>query len=331
MNAALKNILFLIASTLVGAVLMYGVYRGFDFATLGTFFSKRSNYVWVVAVLAVGILANIFRSLRWHMLLEAAHIKTTRRRAIELMFISYLINSITPRLGELTRSLLVKRGDAKVSTRAFGTVVIEKAADIVCLVLVVGLTITLRWHNTVSLVHNLTEGLTWMVPNYGFYIAIGCGVCLLIGLTFKLWWKHVHNFIQNLWVGISAVAHLKSPLCFSALCLAIWTCNFLQLYLLVPCFSEMAAIGLADTLHVFAATSVGVLLPTPAGAGPWHFAIVKTLTTVYGIAKSVAQSYALITHGLKTVLVMLLGVLGYASYYREVWLWMKRKKENINQ
>ena len=41
MNAALKNILFLIASTLVGAVLMYGVYRGFDFATLGTFFSKR--------------------------------------------------------------------------------------------------------------------------------------------------------------------------------------------------------------------------------------------------------------------------------------------------
>lgn len=214
MNAALKNILFLIASTLVGVVLMYGVYRGFDFATLGTFFSKRSNYVWVVAVLAVGILANVFRSLRWHMLLEAAHIKTTRRRAIELMFISYLINSITPRLGELTRSLLVKRGDAKVSTRAFGTVVIEKAADIVCLVLVVGLTITLRWHNTVSLVHNLTEGLTWMVPNYGFYIAIGCGVCLLIGLTFKLWWKHVHNFIQNLWVGISAVAHLKSPLYF---------------------------------------------------------------------------------------------------------------------
>ena len=62
MNAALKNILFLIASTLVGAVLMYGVYRGFDFATLGTFFSKRSNYVWVVAVLAVGILANVFRS-----------------------------------------------------------------------------------------------------------------------------------------------------------------------------------------------------------------------------------------------------------------------------
>ena len=61
----------------------------------------------------------------------------------------------------------------------------------------------------------------------------------------------------------------------------------------------MTDIGLADTLHVFAATSVGVLLPTPAGAGPWHFAIV-----------------------------MLLGILGYASYYREVWLWMKQAKSN---
>ena len=65
-------------------------------------------------------------------------------------------------------------------------------------------------------------------------------------------------------------------------------CNFLQLYLLVPCFGGLSHVGLADTLHVFAAVSVGVLLPTPAGAGPWHFAIVKTLTGVYGVERAVA-------------------------------------------
>lgn len=327
MNSTLKNILFLIASTLIGVVLMVWVYRGFDFTVLKAFFEDHSHYVWIVGVLLAGILANVLRSLRWHMLLGAADIHISKRRAIELMFISYLINSVTPRLGELTRSLLVKRGNAETTTRAFGTVVIEKLADVGCLILLVGLTITLRWDKTVSLVSRMGEGLTWMLPSYTFYLIIGGGICLLIGLTARLWWRHVKQFARNLWVGISAIARLRSPLTFATLCLGIWVCNFMQLFLLVPCFTALASIGVADTLHVFAATSVGVLLPTPAGAGPWHYAIVKTLTCVYGIERTAAQSFALITHGLKTLLIMLLGLIGYASYYRDVWHWMKKSKK----
>lgn len=77
-------------------------------------------------------------------------------------------------------------------------------------------------------------------------------------------------------------------------------------------------------VHVFAAVSVGMLLPTPAGAGPWHFAIVKTLTSAYGIARPISQSFALISHGLKTALIMLLGLLGYASYYRSLFMWWRK-------
>ena len=113
------------------------LYRGFDFSSLRAFFSKSTNYAFIVMVLAVGIMANVLRSLRWRMLLQSAHIEITFRRSVELIFISYLINSVTPRLGELTRSLLVRSGDAKVSTRALGTVVIEKLADVAFLVIVI--------------------------------------------------------------------------------------------------------------------------------------------------------------------------------------------------
>lgn len=323
MTAKLKNIIFLIISTLVGIGLMVWLYRGFDFSSLRGFFMHPNNYGFVALVLAAGVMANVLRSLRWRMLLQSAHIEVSLRRSIELIFISYLINSVTPRLGELTRSLLVRSGDAKVSTRALGTVVIEKLADVAFLVVVIGLAVSLRWNNTVSLVGRLTEGLTWVVPRYTFYVVVGSAVCLLVGISLPLL-RHVRRFFSNLWQGVSAIARLKSPLSFVFLCIGIWTCNFMQLYLLVPCFVGMSHIGLADTLHVFAAVSVGVLLPTPAGAGPWHFAIVKTLTGVYGVERAVAQSFALITHGLKTILVMLLGVLGYLSYYRDVWRWMHR-------
>lgn len=319
-----KNILFFILSVAVGAGLMGWVYRGFDVRTLAGFFGQRSNYVWIMQALAAGVCANVLRALRWRMLLAAAAIRTSKRRAVELVFISYLINSVTPRLGELTRSLLVKRGDAVVSTRALGTVAVEKLADVACLLVLVALAVSLRWQHTVDLVRSMSEGLTWAVPGYTLYAAAGCAVCLLIGISFPLR-KHLKHFVRNLWEGISAIVRLESPLMFCTLCMGIWICNFLQLYLLLPCFDALARLNVADLIHVFAAASVGVLLPTPSGAGPWHFAIIKTLTGVYGAARPVAQSYALISHGLKTALVMLLGVLGYASYFRSVWLRWKRR------
>ena len=114
---------------------------------------------------------------------------------------------------------------------------------------------------------------------------------------------------------MAAMARLHSPLAFFSLSAGIWTCNFMQLYWLLPCFDSLSSICMADLLHVFAAASVGLLLPTPAGAGPWHFAIVKTLTEAYGVEKVAAQTFALISHGLKTALVMLLGLMSYLSFF----------------
>lgn len=327
MTRITKHIVFLLLSALVGAGLMWWIYRGFDLALLTDFFTQRSNYLWISLTLTMGVLANVLRSFRWKMLLSSAQIHITKRRAVELVFISYLINSVTPRLGELTRSLLVQRGNAEVSTRALGTVVVEKLADVACLIVVIGLAVSLRWRETVGLVQRMNEGIVWAVPSYSFYIIVGCAVCLLVGISFPLW-HHIRRFFINLWQGMSAIARLESPLTFFALCTGIWTCNFLQIYWLLPCFAELDAVSLADMLHVFAAASVGVLLPTPAGAGPWHFAIVKTLTGVYGAHKAAAQSLALISHGLKTALVMLLGAWGYASYYRSVWKHYRETKSN---
>lgn len=96
MNGTTKNIVFLILSTIAGAAMMWWIYRGFDVHTLAEFFGQRSNYVWIILALAAGVLANVLRALRWRMLLESADIHISRRRSVELIFISYLINSVTP-------------------------------------------------------------------------------------------------------------------------------------------------------------------------------------------------------------------------------------------
>ena len=314
----IKQAFTMILFTLLGIGLMVWIYRGFDFSPLGHVFSIRGNYLWIVLSLLVGIAANIFRSLRWRMLLISAGIPIKRRRAIELVFISYLINSITPRLGELTRSLLVRRGDAALSAKAFGTVVIEKLADVLCLVVVVAISVILRWDDTVILVHRSASKLTTDASSAVLYFIIG-GVFLL---AFIFVWSKVdklRQLIHSLWEGILAILHLESSIGFVGLCGGIWLCNFLQLYLLVPCFEELANLNVIDSFYLFAAASIGVLLPTPGGAGPWHFVIVKTLTGVFAVHGAVAKLFALVTHGLKTALVMLLGLLAYLTFYWEIW------------
>lgn len=324
MNKLAQNIIFFILSTVVGAWLMWAIYRGFDFHSLAEVFVRRSNYIWIILALLAGLLANVFRALRWRMLLHSSSIQISVRRSVELIFISYLINAVTPRLGELTRSFLVRRKDSTVTMRALGTVVVEKLSDVACLLVLVGIAVPLRWERSKELVGSMTEGLKISLPNFSGYIVIGCIVCGIIGLTFPFR-KYFSRLFANLWQGCSAIARLESPLGFVALCIAIWFCNFLQLYWLVPCFEGMEGVGFTDMIYIFAVASVGVLVPTPAGAGPWHYAVVKTLTTLYHVTRPVAQSYAFITHGLKTMLVMLLGVLGYASYYESLWHWLRKR------
>ena len=313
--------------TLLGIALMAWIYRGFDFAPLGKVFQVRDNYLWIGLSLLAGVVANILRAFRWRMLLGGAGIAIRRRRAVELVFISYLINSVTPRLGELTRSLLVRRGDVEISTKAFGTVVVEKLADVLCLVVVVLTSVILRWQDTTGLLHRLLAAFNEAASSYTLYIIIGVIACVVLGVVLPKV-SQIQALLRNVWKGITAIVHLSQPAFFLLLCAGIWTCNFLQIYLLLPCFESLYSFSVVDALYLFAAASVGVLLPTPGGAGPWHFAIVKTLTSMYGMEVSVAKLFALVTHGLKTALVMLLGILAYFTFYWDVLAksWKRRRK-----
>ena len=84
MTQVTKNILLLVASTLVGFGMMWWIYRDFNVDLLLGVFGQRANYVWIVLTLAVGLLANVLRSFRWRMLLRGAAIEVSLRHTCEL-------------------------------------------------------------------------------------------------------------------------------------------------------------------------------------------------------------------------------------------------------
>ena len=64
---------------------------------------------------------------------------------------------------------------------------------------------------------------------------------------------------------------------------------------------------MACALVTFIVGSIAVIVPTPNGAGPWHFAV-KTMLILYGVGDVDALNFVLIVHSVQTLLVVVLGV-----------------------
>lgn len=86
-------------------------------------------------------------------------------------------------------------------------------------------------------------------------------------------------------------------------------CYFLQFYLAFFSFAFTSDLSILAGMVMFAAGSIAVVVPTPNGAGPWHFAIISMMC-IYGINKADAGIFALLVHSIQTLLVAVLGVYG---------------------
>lgn len=94
--------------------------------------------------------------------------------------------------------------------------------------------------------------------------------------------------------------------------LGIWVCYFLHYYLTFFCFDFTAGLGIDCALVTFVVGSIAVIVPTPNGAGPWHFAV-KTMLILYGVADNNALYFVLIVHSVQTLLVIALGIYAWAA------------------
>lgn len=86
----------------------------------------------------------------------------------------------------------------------------------------------------------------------------------------------------------------------------------LQFYVSLFSFDFSADLGLMPALVMFVVGSIAVAVPTPNGAGPWHFAVI-TMMMMYGVNKGDAGIFALLVHGIQTFLLILLGIYGLVA------------------
>ena len=122
----------------------------------------------------------------------------------------------------------------------------------------------------------------------------------------------VRGILNDVWAGCLSLRHVKHPWLFAFYTVGIWACYFLQFYVSFYCFDFSASLGWMPGLVMFVVGSIAVAVPTPNGAGPWHFAVI-TMMMMYGVGKEDAGIFALLVHGIQTFLLILLGVYGLVA------------------
>ena len=138
-----------------------------------------------------------------------------------------------------------------------------------------------------------------------------CAIAVLILAWYPLRrfaiYNKVRGMIRGIWQGIMSIRTVKHPWLFMAFTVGIWASYCLHYYLTFFCFEATAHLGMACALVTFIVGSIAVIVPTPNGAGPWHFAV-KTMLILYGVGDVDALNFVLIVHSVQTLLVIALGV-----------------------
>ena len=311
-----KKVLQVIFPLLLGIFILVWVYRDFNFQRVGEVMLHGMDYGWIALSLLFGVFANLFRGWRWKLALEPLGEYPKTANCVYAIFISYASNLVIPRVGEVTRCGVLSKYDGISFPKSLGTVVSERMIDTLCVGLITGVVLLLQmpvfatfFAETGTNVGRYAEVLT----SGHFYLIILCVLAILVLAFFLIrniaLFAKLKGILQNVWQGIVALKDIKQIPLYIIYTLGIWACYFLEFYLAFFAFDFSAGLGISAGLVMFVVGTLAVIVPTPNGAGPWHFAVM-TMMMLYGVGKEDAGIFALLVHGIQTFLLILLGIYG---------------------
>ncbi len=312
-------ILKVLMPLLLGSGILYWMYRGEDWQTIVHVATDEMDWTWMLLSFPFGILAQMFRGWRWRQTLEPVGERPRTSVSIHSIFLSYAVSLIIPRVGEFTRCGVLKRYDGVSFPKALGTVVTERAIDSLVVMGVTGLVLLLEmstfgtfFRKTGTSLEGILQRFSWA----GYLVVAICVVAILVLLHFLLRKLSIYNKVRatlrGIWQGVISLKDVRNIPLFACFTLAIWLCYFLHYYLTFFCFDFTAHLGLGCALVTFIVGSIAVVVPTPNGAGPWHFAV-KTMLILYGVQDEQALYFVLIVHTVQTMLVVTLGVYAWLA------------------
>lgn len=314
-----SKLLQIIFPLVLGGAILVWMYHDFNFNRVVEVFKHGMNYWWIFLSLVFGVLSHVFRGMRWKLTLAPLKEYPSTSNCINSVFVSYAANLIIPRIGEVSRCGILAKYNNTSFSKSLGTVVTERLIDSIC-VMLLGCVVILLEASAFEKFFDKTgtnaDVVSHIFSSANFYIilisALSIVVLMVILIRRVSVFAKIRGIFHNIWIGMISLKKIDNFPLFIIYTLAIWACYYFQFYVSFLSFGFSYNLGMMAGLVMFVLGSVAVVVPTPNGAGPWHFAII-TMMMLYGVGKEDAGIFALIVHAIQTFLLILLGIYGMVA------------------
>src|ERR1700761_126673 len=176
----------------------------------------RANYWLLIPVLGLLLASHWLRALRWRQLIQPMGYEPSRVNCFLGVMIGYFVNLGAPRLGEVLKCTILARYEKVPADKLVGTIVVERAFDVVCLLVVFGLTLAFQYDVIHTLTAGKTDALFRNASGETSYVKIVILLAVVGILFFTLRWvlnrfthlgpvKKVRSIIINIWHGLTSV------------------------------------------------------------------------------------------------------------------------------
>lgn len=303
----------------IGGILLY-----LTFATLNPtelWANIRNTHLGgLLLALGIGFLAIIIRGVRWVQLVESMEYQVSAPRAIAAVAFSYLVNLVTPRVGEVARCTALNRTDQIPIDKLVGTVVLERVVDtlmfgLVFLVTLVTQADLLRVFLNQSGAELPELGLTFLLWVIGALI----GGAILVWKTKFVWEKwalaqKILGFVDGLWFGLKSLRTVKNKPLFWLYSLSIWACYVGTIVIGFQIVPGLDSLGVQEAFFISVAAALGFVIPVPGGIGAYHFLVSKALF-VLGFELTLGTAFATVIHSGQSLMFVVTGALGFVFLY----------------
>ena len=281
-----------------------------------------ANYIYAVPSLLLYTLALWFRTIRWRYLLKPITGGEMKRALFPVVVVGYMANNLIPvRIGELMRAYYLTLREGIRTFAGFGTVALERASDVIALLLLVAIVAVLGAIGVGTAVVSIAEDVPGGLPVLtlgallpflavfsvvAYVVVVSPGkvrtrlnrMLFIVSASLR---RRIVGTAMNLIAGLTAVRTWRGLVTVIALSLPVWIAEIAMYYVIALGFDIREVFDsqlqfVAAIVAFGAAANLAGVLPSSAGSwGPFDFFGAAALTAL-GVDTDLAAAYAVTVH-----------------------------------
>ncbi|MFP5041283.1 lysylphosphatidylglycerol synthase transmembrane domain-containing protein [Parasediminibacterium sp. JCM 36343] len=246
-----------------------------------------ANYWLLLPVFVILSTSHILRAIRWTTLMQPMGYSPGIVNTFFAVMIGYLANLAVPRLGEVLKCTILSKYGHVPAEKLVGTIVIERAVDVVCLILIFLLAFVSEYEVVGQYGKQLLLELFANKNGHFSWVKVGiiCTVLLILFYTAKIWFRAfahlkiviaLERIVKGIWEGLSSISHLQQKGKFILCTVGIWGLYIGGTWVGLMATHGTDHFGLGVAISALAFASIGMIV-TPGGIGAYAFFLAKVL------------------------------------------------------